>query len=80
MEEVASSASQFGKFNATLYAKEYSQSLRNGMNAESVNASWSFFVTHYQNETQAKRDDKFTYKLNNGSYYVGLEPPVDAVP
>lgn len=49
-------------------------------NSESDNASWSFFVSHFQNETQARRDDKFTYRLNNGSYYVGLDPPEDAEP
>lgn len=37
-------------------------------------------MSHFQNETQARRDNKFTYRLNNGSYYVGLEPPEDAEP
>lgn len=42
--------------------------------------SWQFFVNHFKNETQAKRDNKFTYKLTNGSYYVGLDPPEGAEP
>lgn len=53
---------------------------RADVNAESDNASWQFFVSHYLNETQARRDNKFTYMLNNGSYYVGLDPPEDAEP
>ncbi|KAM3428022.1 hypothetical protein MY4824_009088 [Beauveria thailandica] len=47
---------------------------------EAPGISWHFFVNHFQNETQAKRDDKYTYRLNNGSYYVGLDPPTDAEP
>lgn len=42
--------------------------------------SWQFFVNHFQNETQARRDNKYTYRLNNGSFYVGLDPPSDAEP
>lgn len=42
--------------------------------------SWQFFVNHFQNETQARRDSKYTYRLNNGSFYVGLDPPSDAKP
>ncbi|KAH9888174.1 GMC oxidoreductase [Xylariomycetidae sp. FL2044] len=48
--------------------------------AEDPRYSWSFFVSHYQNETQARRDNRFTYLLTNGSYYVGLDPPEDAEP
>ncbi|KAH8596917.1 putative choline dehydrogenase [Bisporella sp. PMI_857] len=50
------------------------------INAEGSDASWEFFVSHFQNETQAKRDNKFTYLLSNGSYYVGIDPPADAEP
>lgn len=53
---------------------------RSAVNAESNNASWGFFVNHYQNETQARRDNKYTYLRSNGSYYVGLDPPEDAEP
>lgn len=40
--------------------------------------SWQFFVDHYSNETQAIRDTKMTYKLPNGTFYVGVDPPQDA--
>ncbi|KAH8889079.1 alcohol oxidase, partial [Thozetella sp. PMI_491] len=49
-------------------------------NSENEEASWRFWVSHYRNETQARRDNKFTYQLANGSYYVGLDPPADAEP
>ncbi|KAH0592820.1 hypothetical protein MHUMG1_09465 [Metarhizium humberi] len=50
------------------------------MAGETPGISWQFFVNHFQNETQARRDNKYTYRLNNGSYYVGLDPPADAEP
>ncbi|GJC87190.1 oxygen-dependent choline dehydrogenase [Colletotrichum liriopes] len=42
--------------------------------AETPGHSWQFFVEHYQNETQARRDPKYTYIQSNGSYYHGLNP------
>lgn len=48
--------------------------------SEHPEMSWEFFVSHFQNDTQARRDSKFTYRLANGSYYYGLEPPTDAEP
>ncbi|KAF2625035.1 GMC oxidoreductase [Macroventuria anomochaeta] len=52
----------------------------NSVAAESPPHSWSFFVEHYANKTQAHRDPKYAYLRGNGSYYVGLDPPVDAQP
>ncbi|KAI0854781.1 hypothetical protein F4860DRAFT_507953 [Xylaria cubensis] len=49
-------------------------------NSEHPDQSWAFFVGHYQNDTQARRDWKFTYRLNNGSLYYGLDPPDNAEP
>ena len=40
--------------------------------------SWQFFVDHYADEAQAVRDSKMTYRLPDGSFYVGLEPPAGA--
>lgn len=37
-------------------------------------------VKHFQNQTQACRDNKGTEGLNNASFYVGVEQPTDAVP
>ncbi|PVI04817.1 GMC oxidoreductase [Periconia macrospinosa] len=51
-----------------------------GASTEGSPHAWSFFVEHYANETQARRDIKYTYRRNDGSYYVGLNPPDDAVP
>ncbi|KAH7408997.1 hypothetical protein BKA64DRAFT_732000 [Cadophora sp. MPI-SDFR-AT-0126] len=39
-----------------------------------------FYVEHFQNETQARHDPKYTYRQTNGSYYVGLNPPAEAEP
>ncbi|KAI3326780.1 GMC oxidoreductase [Xylariaceae sp. AK1471] len=48
--------------------------------AEDPKMSWALFVSHYQNQTQARRDNKFAYLLPNGTYYVGLDPPEEAEP
>ncbi|KAH7091519.1 hypothetical protein FB567DRAFT_577381 [Paraphoma chrysanthemicola] len=52
----------------------------NSVAAETPPHSWSYFVEHFQNETQARRDPKYAYLRSNGSYYVGLDPPADARP
>ena len=36
---------------------------------------WSYFVSHYDDETQAKQDSKMTYLTPEGEYYVGYYPP-----
>ncbi|KAF4463126.1 choline dehydrogenase [Fusarium albosuccineum] len=48
--------------------------------SEEPSMSWSFYVNHYQNETQARRDSKFTYRLPNGTLWYGLDPPKGAEP
>lgn len=48
---------------------------------ENAPHSWQFFVEHYgSNETQARRDSKYSYRLTNGSYYSGINPPEGAEP
>jgi choline dehydrogenase len=42
--------------------------------------SWGFFVQHHANQTQARQDPYFTYRLSNGSYYHGINPPKGAEP
>lgn len=42
--------------------------------------SWEFFISHYDNQTQARRDSKFTYRLANGTLWYGLDPPEGAEP
>lgn len=36
---------------------------------------WDYYVQHYADEEQAKRDDKMTYMTPDGEYYSGLDPP-----
>jgi choline dehydrogenase len=36
---------------------------------------WDYFVSHYDNEAQAKRDSKMTYRTPDGGRYTGLNPP-----
>ncbi|KAI5866110.1 choline dehydrogenase [Durotheca rogersii] len=43
--------------------------------AERNDLSWSFFVRHFDNETQTRRDRKLTYRTPNGDLYSGVEPP-----
>ncbi|CAI6302274.1 unnamed protein product [Periconia digitata] len=45
---------------------------------ENAPHSWQFFVEHFENDTQALRDSKYAYRMSNGSYYVGLDPPSGA--
>ncbi|KAI3318808.1 GMC oxidoreductase [Xylariaceae sp. AK1471] len=36
---------------------------------------WDYFVDHYADVTQARRDSKMTYLTPGGDYYVGMYPP-----
>ncbi|KAK7218983.1 hypothetical protein V2G26_006986 [Clonostachys chloroleuca] len=47
---------------------------------EDPEMSWNFYIRHYANETQGRRDSKFSYRLENGSIYYGLDPPPNAAP
>lgn len=40
--------------------------------------SWRFWVKHFRNETQGRRDSKFNYRLPDGTVYTGLHPPEGA--
>ncbi|CZR54681.1 related to glucose dehydrogenase [Phialocephala subalpina] len=42
--------------------------------------TWDFFVQHYEDLEQQKKDSKMTYEMPDGSYYVGLDPPDGATP
>lgn len=37
--------------------------------------AWDYFVNHYSDETQARKDSKMTYRKPDGEFYVGLDPP-----
>lgn len=42
--------------------------------------AWNFYVNHYNDLAQNERDQKFSYRLQDGSVYVGLHPPSGATP
>ncbi|KAF2165298.1 GMC oxidoreductase [Zasmidium cellare ATCC 36951] len=39
--------------------------------AESDEMAWAFYVDHYTNTTQAYRDNKYTWRHQNGSIFIG---------
>lgn len=50
------------------------------MSTEFEDTRWNYFVNHYPDLEQQKRDSKMTYQMPDGSFYVGLEPPAEADP
>ncbi|KAF4982527.1 hypothetical protein FZEAL_1866 [Fusarium zealandicum] len=50
------------------------------MSTEFKDTRWNYFVNHYPDAEQQKRDSKMTYENPDGSLYVGLDPPADAKP
>ncbi|KAK1908697.1 hypothetical protein P3342_009548 [Pyrenophora teres f. teres] len=48
--------------------------------AEYKEMSWNYYVKHFDNEAELKRDTKLTYKLPDGSIYTGANPPSGATP
>ncbi|KAH8804376.1 choline dehydrogenase [Xylogone sp. PMI_703] len=41
---------------------------------------WDYFVQHYDNQTLQQMDSKFTWRLPNGEFFVGPNPPTGAIP
>lgn len=41
---------------------------------------WDFFVKHFDDEEEMKRDTKLTYELADGTRYTGANPPSGAKP
>lgn len=41
---------------------------------------WDYFVKHFEDEEENKRDTKLTYELTDGSRYSGPSPPKGATP
>ncbi|KAI6796935.1 GMC oxidoreductase [Hortaea werneckii] len=41
---------------------------------------WDYFVHHYGDIERQERDSKMVYRRDNGSLYVGLDPPSEATP
>ncbi|KAH7009684.1 hypothetical protein EDB80DRAFT_641784 [Ilyonectria destructans] len=50
------------------------------MSTEFEDTRWNYFVNHYSDLEQQKKDSKMTYEKADGSFYVGLEPPSGAKP
>lgn len=41
---------------------------------------WDYFVNHYQNQTRAELDSKFTWQTPSGDLHVGPNPPSGSAP
>jgi choline dehydrogenase len=41
---------------------------------------WDFFVKHFDDEKELKKDTKVTYELPDGNRYTGANPPAGATP
>jgi choline dehydrogenase len=41
---------------------------------------WDFFVKHFEDEAEMRKDTKLTYELPDGSRYTGASPPSGAKP
>jgi choline dehydrogenase len=39
---------------------------------------WDYFVDHFADETEARKDTKMTYLTPEGDWYTGLTPPADS--
>ncbi|KAI8669646.1 hypothetical protein NCS57_00780000 [Fusarium keratoplasticum] len=50
------------------------------MSTEFEDTRWNYYVNHYPDAKQQKRDSKMTYEKPDGSLYVGLDPPAEAKP
>jgi choline dehydrogenase len=51
-----------------------------GAASEYAPISWQFFVNHYADLTTAQRDSKFTYRMPDGRFWVGPDPPAGSEP
>ncbi|KAI1174877.1 hypothetical protein F4777DRAFT_552217 [Nemania sp. FL0916] len=50
------------------------------LSSEFEDTAWSFFVNHYDDIGQQRKDSKMIYQLPNGTQYRGLYPPPGADP
>lgn len=41
---------------------------------------WDFYVKHFDDEAEMRKDTKLTYDLPDGSRYTGANPPANAIP
>ena len=59
---------------------EYQVPALNLQSTEYGPMKWDYYVNHYSNLAQQKKDTKMTYRTQSGSLYVGLTPPAGASP
>ncbi|KAF2123896.1 GMC oxidoreductase [Dothidotthia symphoricarpi CBS 119687] len=59
---------------------EYTVPALHAVGSETESMRWDYFVKHFDDETELKRDTKLTYELSDGSRYTGANPPEGATP
>ncbi|KAK7543776.1 glucose-methanol-choline oxidoreductase-like protein [Phyllosticta citricarpa] len=59
---------------------EYNVPALHSVAAEYEPMRWDYFVRHYDNQTQNKRDTKLVYTTADGGRYTGANPPEGAEP
>jgi choline dehydrogenase len=59
---------------------EYNVPVLHSVAAEYEPMRWDYFVKHFDDEEEMRKDSKLTYELPDGSRYTGLSPPPDAKP
>ncbi|KAI5370709.1 Putative glucose-methanol-choline oxidoreductase, FAD/NAD(P)-binding domain superfamily [Septoria linicola] len=57
---------------------EYKVPALHAVSSEFEKTRWDYWIRHYEDDEQQKRDSKLTYTLANGSDYTGLDPPEGA--
>ncbi|KAK5635148.1 hypothetical protein RRF57_010860 [Xylaria bambusicola] len=50
------------------------------LSSEFEDTAWSFWVNHFDDIGQQRKDSKMIYKMPNGTQYRGLDPPPGAEP
>ena len=61
-------------------AAEYQVPALNLQSTEYTPMRWDYYVNHYSDVAQQKKDTKMTYRTTAGHLYVGLSPPAGATP
>ncbi|KAF2996789.1 hypothetical protein E8E13_000139 [Curvularia kusanoi] len=59
---------------------EYHVPALHGVSTEYAPMRWDFFVKHFEDEKDMRRDTKLTYELLDGTRYTGPNPPSGAKP
>ncbi|KAF9478102.1 putative choline dehydrogenase [Pholiota conissans] len=52
----------------------------NGQASEYTPIHWQYFVSHYDDLSTAQQDSKFTWKMSDGRFWVGPNPPAGSEP